>query len=781
MKKIAIIFFAFLLATTYSKGQNCINCNGSNSLELTTGLNTSGTLIPMPTTATGGVTDPFWQLINVAPPSTNGSGGILIPNAYTIMFGTPAWSPAWLNIPGAQALSLIQNHNFSTNNSIASQPWKFVRKFLLCKDAQVHFVVDHIGDDVDTLKIYNSTGALIYSSTGLGHSTVKHFDVTLDMKAGCSKIVVDLINVGAVLTGFSVKANLTVTNNSLSNPNLVCCNNSIISGQKIIDNNCDGIFNSGDVPGIGWTFNLMNGSTIVQTAITDINGEFTFFDVPNGTYSVNEVIQTGYTPKTPISGQQTVTITQGNSVTNIQFLNCKNSNLPTCSCGQWGSIGYTLNNNGNKFSCNNGSTTVIQANQGDIFSLFPNYTCNGATVAQPCIAEFKYDVYFPNGGVLHDVKNIKDKKLDSCGLTRVVMTPYCGGVACPPCEFTINVNCCSCAQTLSPFLLWFEKAPSGAGQTKRMSLTCGETYTDKLDCFKTYYLKTVNPCGENCTPDEYITTIKFTPAVGSGASGYTTTGSTLIANIPGKYEVTIKVKCNGVWCKECKITFIQTKKCEPPCDNCKDKVQVRFDPAPSTATPKMFPATTSINAAFLLGGGTDTYTQVRFNVVDVQLSSDNPLCLQCYNTPNQWGSITGGSLTGFTPTVTNYSGVGTLNPNNNPREIVFNAATPTAVTNFTGMNINLTIPGYNPISCCCIKIVVFVKVTFRNNKCEECSKTIPIEITECPPNANNPNGSGTTITQLTGQPQFKQHAPDKDDVNKTSETEQNRIGVKQYY
>lgn len=327
----------------------------------------------------------------------------------------------------------------------------------------------------------------------------------------------------------------------------------------------------------------------------------------------------------------------------------------------------------------------------------------------------------------------------------------------------ICFDCCSCSQTLSPFLSWIEQAHGGAGQIKKMALACGETYTDNLVCYKSYSLQTLNPCGENCTPDEYISTIKFTPAAGSGASPYTTTGSTLVANIPGKYEVTIKVKCNGAWCKECKITFIQTKKCEPPCDNCKDKVEIKFNPGGSTATPKKFPSTSGINAAFLIGGGTDLYTQVRFNVVDVQLSSDNPLCLQCYNMPNQWVSITGGSLSGFTPKVTSYSGVSALNGNNNPREIVFDAAMPTAVTNSTAMNLSINIPGYNPLSCCCLKIVVFIKVTFRNNKCEECSKTIPVVITECP-SKDDTTGGIITFEKVSGQLQFKQHSPGNEDA-----------------
>jgi hypothetical protein len=137
MKKITLVLLLALARGLLA--QDCNTCKGSNNLSLTTGLDTSGVLIPMPTTATGGVVDPYWQLVNVAPPSANGSGGIAIPNAYTVQFGASVGIPTWLNQPGADALSVIPNYQFSTNNSVANQPWRFVRKFYLCQNSSVHF------------------------------------------------------------------------------------------------------------------------------------------------------------------------------------------------------------------------------------------------------------------------------------------------------------------------------------------------------------------------------------------------------------------------------------------------------------------------------------------------------------------------------------------------------------------------------------------------------------------------------------------------------------------
>lgn len=432
---------------------------------------------------------------------------------------------------------------------------------------------------------------------------------------------------------------------------------------------------------------------------------------------------------------------------------------PACDCGDWGSIGFTLNNKSDKFLCDQGTVKIIDANKGDIFTLLPNYNCTGSNPAQPCNAIIKYDVYFPNGGVLLNLNEITNKVLDSCGDIRIVMKPTCAGKACPPCEFIIRVNCCACEQTLHPVLIWDSRV--GA------EFPCGSTYTDQLVCFKPYSIKVQNPCGENCQPDSIIT--KITYPGGAVVTSYSLAGTTLIANLVGTYTISLKVKCNGKWCKECILKFVQTKKCEPPCDNCKingqEKVKAGFNPSnpPTSYTVGTFPAPTTLNAGFFLGGGTDTYTQIRANIVDIQVTSDNPACLQCYNTPNQWGSITAGNLNGLNGVPTAGS-AHQANANNNPREIVFNPTAPVTIPMMTPMMLNLQLPGVNPLSCCCIHITVFVKITFRNNKCEECSKIINIEFDEC-----GPNGNQSPNLQFGGHPQYRQHAPSNEDVKLMTE------------
>jgi hypothetical protein len=193
-------------------------------------------------------------------------------------------------------------------------------------------------------------------------------------------------------------------------------------------------------------------------------------------------------------------------------------------------------------------------------------------------------------------------------------------------------------------------------------------------------------------------------------------------------------------------------------------VRAGFDASSSTVTAGIHPAGTTVNASFMLGSGGDVFTQVRANVVDLQVSSDNPACLQCYNTPNNWGSILNGSISlpGFSSAVSTWGGISALNNGNNAREIIFTSPAPSAIPMGTPMLLTIKIPGVNPVGCCCLKIVLFVKITYRNAKCEECSKILRVGLKEClngnrltPDVGFEPDG---------GWPQFRQHKPSPEDV-----------------
>jgi hypothetical protein len=425
---------------------------------------------------------------------------------------------------------------------------------------------------------------------------------------------------------------------------------------------------------------------------------------------------------------------------------------PNCQCGDWGSIGFTLAGKTNKFLCSQGSAYEMQANQYDILTLNPIYNCNGSGT-ENCNAVIKYDIFYPDGTSQIGLTSFSGIKLEKCGRIRVVMRPTCNGVTCPPCEFFINVNCCNCKLDIAP-IIYFANA---TGTQDSIKLNCGKTYNNILDCFKNYTIKIKSPCGETCEPDEVITTITLPNGTVQTATGLSIPLS--IGSLIGTYTVTIKVKCNGKWCADCVIKFNQTKSCQPVCDNCRDKVKATFNKDKSNVIVNQHPLSSQLTAALQLDGGTDVYTQIRVSVIDFQVSSKEKTCLQCYNKPNNWGSILSGliSTSGFTAISTNYSGILTNNPNNNSREIVFNAATPVSVAAGTSLNLNINVPGVNPLSCCCIDIKLYLKVVYRNNKCEECIKIVPIGFTQCPKEKEGgtftwENGKATVLKLHTPSP-----------------------------
>jgi SdrD B-like domain/Ricin-type beta-trefoil lectin domain-like/Secretion system C-terminal sorting domain len=58
-----------------------------------------------------------------------------------------------------------------------------------------------------------------------------------------------------------------------------------VSGKLYCDNNNNGIFDNGDVVAAGVTVELINGTT--RTATTDSNGDYSFTDLPLGSYKIN--------------------------------------------------------------------------------------------------------------------------------------------------------------------------------------------------------------------------------------------------------------------------------------------------------------------------------------------------------------------------------------------------------------------------------------------------------------------------------------------------------------
>jgi uncharacterized surface anchored protein len=98
-----------------------------------------------------------------------------------------------------------------------------------------------------------------------------------------------------------------------------------ISGRKILDLNADGVFNGTDRGFEGIVFELRDAAGNVRTTTSDAQGNFTFSNLPAGTYVLSEVLPPNFFQTFPgttgAPGTYTITVTTGQAATGFLFLN----------------------------------------------------------------------------------------------------------------------------------------------------------------------------------------------------------------------------------------------------------------------------------------------------------------------------------------------------------------------------------------------------------------------------------------------------------------------------
>ncbi len=99
----------------------------------------------------------------------------------------------------------------------------------------------------------------------------------------------------------------------------------VISGNSYNDVNKNRVADSGEVGLSGWTVKLYKGSgwkkNPIQTTTTDANGHYSFSNLPDGTYSVEQIITKGWSQISP--DFRKVVITNGSSKTDANFYDVK--------------------------------------------------------------------------------------------------------------------------------------------------------------------------------------------------------------------------------------------------------------------------------------------------------------------------------------------------------------------------------------------------------------------------------------------------------------------------
>ena len=101
--------------------------------------------------------------------------------------------------------------------------------------------------------------------------------------------------------------------------------NGSISGRKILDLNANGVFDGFDRGFEGIVIELRDQSGVVRTATSDANGNFSFTNLPAGTYVLSEVLPENFFQTFPgtqeAPGTYTITLAPGQNATGFLFLN----------------------------------------------------------------------------------------------------------------------------------------------------------------------------------------------------------------------------------------------------------------------------------------------------------------------------------------------------------------------------------------------------------------------------------------------------------------------------
>ncbi len=363
------------IATSQCTPSSCL----TDILDFSTAIDPQTGLTLATSSGINTVQDPLWILTSA--PTTNGP----------VNLGSPAFVidtySAWddmtpVTSPPSKYISAFPSSG-SNEATPASTPYVFERKICVCGSNTIASFQDmiHVDNQV-TLSLHGpGLGAGIILSS-YNSTVVSNFrnppenDGTLhnvNLQANSTYILrAEMINdnSGSPM-GLNINGQILADQVVLSEG--TCCNNgAFISGYKFLDENCDGIQNSGEPTDAGWVMVLKdNFGTPIQTSTTDISGYYFFNITTPGTYTVEEQLPlvAGFNQTFPAApSNHTVTITGTEIISNLNFGNC----CPDCQLFQAsaGSIGFNINSSGTNVTINPTGLTASESYSIDI-------NCNG--------------------------------------------------------------------------------------------------------------------------------------------------------------------------------------------------------------------------------------------------------------------------------------------------------------------------------------------------------------------------------------------------------------------
>jgi len=317
-----------------------ISCAPVSVLNLSTGVDVEGNVIE----AAYGAQDPFWRILNNPP---NITSGVNLPCSDPILDSFSGLGyvvslddggvDSWVDLEGASAIAPFDlGPDGDTYNcdvpfslpitNLIKVPYVFERSFCMSSDASVDFSLTYTGTQEVSLKLIdNVTNSVLDTSPAFGSMGVfQTWSVSgLSLTAGSYSVRAELIkNSRTGRLGFSVLGDITIANGDLALTNNLegCCDNNVISVLAISESDCDRSFNSREDTVASWKINLFNSlGEDISSGATDINGNFFFSGLADGTYTIE--VRAGAAYAEPLI-TETVTVLN-NEVKIVEFYNCQ--------------------------------------------------------------------------------------------------------------------------------------------------------------------------------------------------------------------------------------------------------------------------------------------------------------------------------------------------------------------------------------------------------------------------------------------------------------------------